>query len=221
MSTITLAIMARNAGRTLEGAISPLVPYVDEIVVLLGGESEDNTEEIARRYTEKVIPFEWCDDFSAARNALMSHCTSDWIFWIDADDEVENPRLLPTVAATADRSDLGAVQMAYLYAFDAAGNCVVRHEQHRLLRRDLNWQWGCTCRQHPGRLHEVCYSTINHTIGGDATMAVIHQRPYPADGVDMSQTPRNLHLLQLMEKEAPRCRRTRLAMAHCLFGMSK
>jgi len=221
MSTITLAIMARNAGATLDGAISPVLPYVDEIVVLLGGQSEDNTEEIARRYTEKVIPFEWCDDFSAARNALMSHCTSDWIFWIDADDVVENAERLRETVADAEKKGWGTVQMPYLYAFDANGNCIVKHDQHRLLRRDLNWQWGCTCRQHPGRLHEVCYSDINHAIGSTNRIAIVHQRPYPADGPDEGQSPRNLRLLRMMEQENPRCRRTRLAMAHALFGMLK
>jgi SAM-dependent methyltransferase/glycosyltransferase involved in cell wall biosynthesis len=229
MSTITLAIMARNAGATLDGAISPVLPYVDEVVILLGGESEDNTEEIARKYTENVFPFEWCDDFSAARNALMSHCTSDWIFWIDADDVAENPELLREVLADAEKKDWGTVQMPYEYAFDDNGNCIVKHDQHRLLRRDLNWEWGCTCRgqpgctspYHPGRVHEVCYSDTDHAIGFDQRITIVHQRPYPAEGPETGQTPRNLRLLLIMEKEAPRCRRTRLAMAHCLFGMSK
>jgi len=212
--------MARDAGETLEGAIGPLVPYVDEIVVLLGGESTDNTEEIARKYTDKVFPFEWCDDFSAARNALFSHCTSDWIFWIDADDVVEKPELLRELAADADAKDWGTVQLPYLYAFDENGNCIVKHDQHRLMRRDLNWQWGCSCRQHSARLHEVCFSDIPHTIAFDQRITVVHQRLYVHENVT-DQGPRNFRLLQMMEKEAPKCRRTRLAMAHCLFGMLK
>lgn len=220
MSTITLAIMARNAGDTLDAAIGPVQSFVDEIVVLLGGESDDDTEQIARKYTDKVVPYHWKDDFSDARNVLFSHCTSDYIFWIDADDVAENPEKLRDIAADADRNGWGSVQLRYKYAFDDDGNCIVEHAQHRLMRRSLGWQWGCSCREHPGRLHEVCYTDTPHAIVGDDRMTVVHQRPYK-DGEDNPQGQRNLRLLRLMEEENPRCRRTRLAMGHCLFGMAK
>ena len=220
MKTLTLAIMARNAGETLDGAIGPVAPFVDEVVVLLGGESTDNTEEIARKYTDKVFLFEWRQDFSAARNELFSHCTSDWIVWIDADDVMDKPELLRELQADAEAKNWGTVQLPYHYAFDDHGNCIVKHDQHRLMRRDLNWQWGCTCRQHPARVHEVCYSDTDHRIAFDQRITIVHQRSYHQDGAG-DQDARNFHLLQMMEKEAPKCRRTRLAMAHCLFGMLK
>ncbi len=36
----------------------------------------------------KVYDFEWCDDFSAARNFANSKATKDWIFSVDADEDV-------------------------------------------------------------------------------------------------------------------------------------
>lgn len=226
MSTITLAIMARNAGETLDGAIAPVLPFVDEVVILLGGKSDDDTEEVARKYTDKVIPYEWCDDFSDARNTLFSHCTSDWVFWIDSDDIVQNPEKLPELRDEAEKKNWGTVQLPYLYAFDDNGNCIVKHDQHRLMRRSLDWHWGCTCwadpnspcRDHPGRLHEVCMSKTDHAIAFDQRITIVHQRPYK-HGEAGDQSVRNLRLLDMMQREAPKCRRTRLAMAHCLFGM--
>jgi len=216
VKSITLAIMARNAGDTLDGAISPVVPYVDEIVVLLGGESEDDTEAVARKFTDKVYPFKFDRDFSAGRNALMSHCTSDWIFWIDADDVVDHPEKIREIVDDAERLGWGTVQLPYLYQHDEHGNCTVRHSQHRFLRRDLNWQWGCSCRKHPGRVHEVCYSETPHAIHFDERVTVTHHRKDEG-----GQGQRNYELLRLMESENPRCERTRLALAHCLFSMEK
>jgi GT2 family glycosyltransferase/tetratricopeptide (TPR) repeat protein len=36
----------------------------------------------------KYKRFPWVNDFAAARNHSLSHCTSDWIIWLDADDSI-------------------------------------------------------------------------------------------------------------------------------------
>jgi len=48
--------------------------------------STDKTKEIARKFTDNVFDFEWCDDFSVARNESLKHATSDWILVLDADE---------------------------------------------------------------------------------------------------------------------------------------
>jgi glycosyltransferase involved in cell wall biosynthesis len=34
----------------------------------------------------------WCDHFAAARNESLQHATSDWAFWLDADDRLDDNR---------------------------------------------------------------------------------------------------------------------------------
>lgn len=62
--------------------------FADEIVVVDTGSSDD-TAEIAKKFTDKVYSFGWCDDFSAARNFSFSKATCDLVMWLDADDVVE------------------------------------------------------------------------------------------------------------------------------------
>lgn len=59
--------------------------FADEIVVVDTG-STDKTIEIARKYTDKIYNFKWCDDFSKARNFAFSKGTCDYLMWLDADD---------------------------------------------------------------------------------------------------------------------------------------
>ena len=162
--SVSLALIARNAADTLGPAIESVKDYVDAIVVVLAGQSTDETEKVARRYTHKVIPFKWCDDFSAARQVSFDACTGDWIFWIDADDEVVGGAQLPGLVREAEEKGWGAVILRYAYQKDDHENVLVEHGQHRLLRRNLGWFWGCTCRKHPGRVHEVSMAEGDHAI---------------------------------------------------------
>jgi len=60
---------------------------LDDIVVADTG-STDKTKEIAQRNSASVFEFEWCNDFSAARNFAASKAKNDWVFYVDADEEV-------------------------------------------------------------------------------------------------------------------------------------
>lgn len=56
-----------------------------EVVVADTG-STDGTREIVEKYADIVFDFEWCNDFAAARNAVLDRCTGKWHFQIDADE---------------------------------------------------------------------------------------------------------------------------------------
>jgi tetratricopeptide (TPR) repeat protein len=61
---------------------------VDEIVVVDTG-SKDRTVEIAESFGAKVIHTKWEDDYSKARNIAIENATSDWILFLDADEEIK------------------------------------------------------------------------------------------------------------------------------------
>ena len=48
----------------------------------------DKTVELAKQAGATVHFFEWIGDFSAARNASLSHASSDWILVLDADERL-------------------------------------------------------------------------------------------------------------------------------------
>ncbi len=56
----------------------------EQIVVDTG--STDRTVEIAREMGAKVFRFEWCDDFSAAKNYAIEQASGEWIAFLDADE---------------------------------------------------------------------------------------------------------------------------------------
>ncbi|CAN1213016.1 Glycosyltransferase 2-like domain-containing protein [Tumidithrix helvetica PCC 7403] len=87
MTTLSLCMIVKNESKNLSRCLDSVVRYVDEIVIVDTG-SEDNTIDIAKQYGAKVDFFQWCDDFAAARNYALSKVTGDWVFVIDADEEL-------------------------------------------------------------------------------------------------------------------------------------
>jgi tetratricopeptide (TPR) repeat protein len=93
-------MIVRDAARTLRPCLESIRPWVDEMVVVDTG-SRDDTRDIARQSGAQVFGFPWCDDFSAARNESLRHARGQWLFWMDADDSIDeaNGRALRQLAA--------------------------------------------------------------------------------------------------------------------------
>lgn len=60
-----------------------------EIVVVDTGCPADFRKTV-EEYADKVIEFEWCDDFAKARNAGLKECIGEWFMFVDDDEWFEN-----------------------------------------------------------------------------------------------------------------------------------
>ena len=85
---LSLCMIVKNERGNLPRCLASVKPYVNEMIIVDTG-SQDGTSEIALNYKAKVRYFEWCDDFSAARNYAISQASGDWILMLDADETLE------------------------------------------------------------------------------------------------------------------------------------
>lgn len=148
---VSLGMIVRNEGRTLEKCLESVAPYVKEIVIGLAGESTDNTEEIARRFTDKVFDIPWTDDFSEARNQVLEKVTGDYFMWLDGDDILIGGEHINRTLRQNPNVD--GFYMGYDYARDEFGNntCYLIRERIVRLQDQLpyrGWKW-------IGKVHEV------------------------------------------------------------------
>lgn len=88
MFPLSVCIIAKNEEAHLEECLKRLIPYGFEIVLVDTG-STDRTVAITEKYTDRIFHFDWCDDFSAARNFCMEKASHDWILSIDCDEYIE------------------------------------------------------------------------------------------------------------------------------------
>ncbi len=80
-------MIVKNEEDLLEDCLSWHKDLVDEIIIVDTG-STDRSKEIAKKYTSNIFDFQWCDDFSAARNYSLSLAKGDWILVLDADEKL-------------------------------------------------------------------------------------------------------------------------------------
>jgi len=62
--------IVRNAESGLAACLDSVTGLADKIVIVDSG-STDQTVAIARRYTQHVLHFDWCDKFALARNQAL------------------------------------------------------------------------------------------------------------------------------------------------------
>lgn len=84
---ISLAMIVKNEAEVLEECLRSVKDLVDEVIVVDTG-SVDGTIEIAKKMGAKVYEFQWCNDFSMARNFASEKCNGNWILALDADEVV-------------------------------------------------------------------------------------------------------------------------------------
>ncbi len=106
--TLTLAMIVKDESERLPECLASVKPIVDEIVVVDTG-SSDNTVQVARNLGARTFRYDWCDDFSAARNESLRHARGDWILMLDADEVIAESDL-PRVRSFVDADGVDAVQ---------------------------------------------------------------------------------------------------------------
>ena len=86
---LTIGMIVKNEEKYLDrclSSIKPILENVDSELIITDTGSTDRTVEIAKKYTDKIIYFEWINDFAAARNTAFEKAQGEWFMFVDADE---------------------------------------------------------------------------------------------------------------------------------------
>ena len=118
---LSLSMIVRDEAERIDAALASVAGFVDEMVVLDTGSSDD-TVAIAERCGAVVASMPWPGDFAPARNRALELVRGDWVLVLDADErlrpEARGP-LLELMARpellviTLLRHEEGALQSPY------------------------------------------------------------------------------------------------------------
>lgn len=87
---ISICMIAKNEEKYIGKCLAAIRSHgtdvvVPEIIVVDTG-SSDQTKAIASKYADKVLDFEWADNFSAARNFSLAQASHDYVLILDCDE---------------------------------------------------------------------------------------------------------------------------------------
>jgi glycosyltransferase involved in cell wall biosynthesis len=88
---LTIGMIVKNEEKNLEKCLEALKPLRENLeteLIIVDTGSTDKTVEIAEKYADKVLHFEWVNDFSAARTVALREAKGEWFMTIDADEEL-------------------------------------------------------------------------------------------------------------------------------------
>jgi len=188
-------MIVKNEEHNLAECLSSVADLVDEIVIADTG-STDRTRELAAGFGARVVEFPWIDNFAAARNASLEAATGDWIFWMDADDrldEANRSKLRNVFGSLTD--EIGAYSMKCLCLPDPLRGTSTLVDHIRLFRNHpkIRWQY---------RVHEQILPAVRRLAGKVRFADVVIQHiGYQDPVLRKCKLERDLRILQLEHAE--------------------
>ncbi|MEY8410245.1 glycosyltransferase family 2 protein [Lachnospiraceae bacterium 62-26] len=150
MKKIGLVMIVKNESRSLDKCLSLAKKLVDEIYITDTG-STDNTKEIACKHGARISDFQWCGDFSAARNYALKQSSCDWNLVLDADEYLISGTKKDIQRFIESGNHIGAIE---------------RHDSYREANGEISHSCVFTTRLIPngtfytGRVHEQIKSAL-------------------------------------------------------------
>ena len=204
-ASLAAVLIVRDEARCIVRCLDSVRPFVDRIVVLDTG-STDDTPALAKACGATVHHMAWPDDFSIARNHALDLADADWNLILDADEWIDSggdglrawcggPPRLGTVCVHSGYDPAGAV----VADGPQAAN---RSWITRLLPRGVRYR---------GRVHEQPVSPlprarldlhIGHDGYFDAQMAGKIDRNAPLLLRELSDRPDDPYILYQLGKDA-------------------
>lgn len=134
--------------------IEVLRSVCSEFVVVVDDRTAVETADVMSTWRGvTLVPFRWVDDFSAARNAALPHCTGDWVLHLDP-DEMPTPAMLAFIRMVDEadehdqdwRGNIHPAARGYLFFtrnyFDGRqGDEWEEHWHTRLFRNEQGSRW--------------------------------------------------------------------------------
>ncbi len=167
-STLTIVALAWNEAEHLGPCFRSVQPLVEltgaHTLVVLDHTANEATSQIAARVASRVVTSRFVS-FSAQRNRALELATTDWVFFIDADERC-TPSLCEEIAEAIKREECAAFRISrrnFLFGHEVRHTGWWPDYQTRLLRREkAHYDESRQVHEYPDVSGEIC--TLLHPL---------------------------------------------------------
>lgn len=190
---LSVNIIVKNAADTIEQCLHSVASWVDEIVIVDTGSTDETLMKI-KQYNVKLVEATWKDSFSEARNIAINHSTGDWILVLDADEIYT-----ATGAETRQYLQTDVVQGYWVEVKNMTDTYnSMYHRALRLFRNDKRFRF-------KGRIHEQILMTIVESFSlehiEESQLTITHYGYTEQHIQKFSKVSRNMKLLEMAISE--------------------
>lgn len=184
MASVGLCIITKHYDDSIKQIVESYSQYYDKVYVQvngLGGHPKSTSSLDISEYT-------WNDDFAEARNALLKKVKTNYWMWLDSDDEILNPELIPELIEYAVKGSYDLIYLPYQGEVNEHGEVKTTYFRERLMRTAHPFYW-----KEP--VHEALESDIPpKVIAVDRAVVIKHaHKPYKENS---ASAKRNLRILK-------------------------
>lgn len=110
---LSISLLVSNRIDTIRKCMESLRPLMEAVrseLIAVDTGGTDGSVEVVREYTDNIVEFQWCDDFSAARNAGLQLASGEWFLFLDDDEWFEDTREIEEFFLTGEYRNYASAQ---------------------------------------------------------------------------------------------------------------
>lgn len=147
MTTITVCSIVKDEEFFIDMMIKSALEFADEMVIIVDSKTTDKTIGVIKSFDDKRIKMfelDYGEKFSDARQLAQDKATSDWVFYLDADEVLhENITCkMKDIVKELDSKGVDACHVQYTHFINdfchIDNSEVIHYGMYRLYRRDAN-----------------------------------------------------------------------------------
>lgn len=161
---LSICMMVKDEEKNLPRCLDSLKPLLDqsyvELIIVDTG-SSDRTVEISEQYTKKVYFHSWNNNFSEMRNISISYAKGEWIYIVDADEEMADASSLIELLEKDELKKYNTIQFQmHDYPKSKQPEMYMTYNSCRVFRNQDNFKYMGAVHNQPDLQKPVFHSSI-------------------------------------------------------------
>lgn len=214
--TLSISMLASRKKEQVKRCLDSLIPVMEQIpseLIIVDTSKDTEVHQMLLEYTDKVVEFTWCNDFSMARNAGLQQAQGEWFLYIDDDEWFSEIDELVSFFQSGEYREYGCANYIQRNFHDLNYTHYTDCWASRMIRRGKN-----TCFK--SKIHEYLYPQEGE--GKNLHVIANHSGYIYQTAADLeNHFQRNYPLLLEMMKEEPERLRWRVHIVQELYSVKR
>lgn len=195
---LSISLLASNRMDTIPRCLDSLTPIREALpceLIIVDTSNSPEVHECILKYTDIVEKFEWCNDFSKARNVGVDRAKGEWFMFLDDDEWFLDSEPLIQFFLSGEYKEYGFAHYRIYNYGDEAFKTYSSAWVKRLMKLEENT-----------RFHSKVHEYLAPNVGKNKALEAIVGHSgyiYKTEDDRKKHFERNTSLLKLMEEEEP------------------